>query len=455
MRPLLLLLPLAACGTDPLPADPEDAVIGPAGRCLYVNSFSRNDECKEYVGAAWTEASMAEDCAAPLPGAAAGTLELAVGCDRTSIFGECLIDAGGEEAATLVFPGQPGDSCGGLDLGCTFAGGEFAPSALCDEEGGPVVAGEVFRPFEQVCREPLAGEPEGLGPDGQVCTWQAISGATEAGRRFEDYAECDVVVTQRPYWAATATADTPANDPRLTDSAWQAEYAWATEQVQASACVCCHSAEIAPEGPSGWHLEAEPIWLDTVDDDGLAMLAGWVDSTAFGAFHADDNNGFDRSVTGLPTTDPARMQDFLAGELARRGFTAADFSDTPPFGGPLYDQLVYEAGACDAGVGVLADGTIAWRGGGARYVYVLEPDASPPGVPPNLDLPEGTLWRLDVAPTADPLTTGLAYGSVPAGTTQRWPAQGAAPALTSGQTYYLYVLADIYQPVTRCLFVAP
>jgi hypothetical protein len=75
-------------------------------------------------------------------------------------------------------------------------------------------------------------------------------------------------------------------------------------------------------------------------------------------------------------------------------------------------------------------------------------------VPPNLDLPEGTLWRLDVAWTAEALPSGVAYGGVPDGAEQAWPADGAPPALETGETYYLYVLRDVYQPLTRCLFVA-
>ena len=249
--------------------------------------------------------------------------------------------------------------------------------------------------------------------------------------------------------------DTASNDPRLSDGDWMAEYEWVTEQLEATACVCCHSETEAPDGASGWYLEAAPIWTDTLDDDGMAMMAGWVNSTAFGAFDPADNNGFDRDLTGVPAAEPERMQAFFEGELAGRGFTRADFADTPPFGGPLYDQLVYEATACRDGIGVDAQGAIAWDGGGARYLYIMTADASPPGVPPNLDLPDGTLWRVDVAPTADPIATGVTYGAVPAGATQTFPATGAPPALQSGETYYLYTLADIYQPVTRCLFEAP
>lgn len=451
LAPLLLLL---ACGT----AEPEVEDSGPSalGRCLYVNSFSDADECKEYVGSAWTAEAMQSDCDAPMPGADPGLLEVDVACDRSSILGECVIDEDGEEHASLVFPGVAGDSCDGLSLGCGFAGGEFTASELCDDNGTVVPSSSVFRPFEQVCVDPLPNEPAGAGPNGQVCTWQAISASTEEGRYYADYADCDVVRTQRPYFPAAVENTTNSNDPRLSDSAWMAEYDWVTSQVEASACVCCHSTAESPNGePSGWYLEAEPIWTDTLDDDGMAMIAGWIDSTAFGAFHPDDNNGFAREATGAPSTDPARMKAFFEGELSRRGLTEADFTTATPFGGPLYDQLQYEPSACASGEGVNADGTLTWRGGDARYIYVLDPSASAPGVPPNLDLPEGTLWRLDVAYDAEPLATGARYGTVPSGARQAYPEQGSAPTLTRGETYYLYVLADVYQPLTRCLFVAP
>ncbi len=273
--------------------------------------------------------------------------------------------------------------------------------------------------------------------------------------RYRDYASCEPVLTQRPYWPASATADTAPDDPRLSDATWQAEFSWMTAQVESSACVCCHSTDLAPDGPSGWYLEAGPIWIDSLDDDGLAMLAGWVDSTAFGAFDAEDNNGFDRSTTGLPTTDVPRMQAFLEGELRRRGLDLDDFSDTPPFGGPLYDQLFYTPEPCEAGQGITADGRIQWTGGDARYIYLLEPDSMNPGVPPNLDLPAGTVWRFDVAWDADPVASGLPYGELPPGTRQAFPEGEPAPVLQPGDALYLYVLRDIYQPITRCTFTMP
>ena len=96
-----------------------------------------------------------------------------------------------------------------------------------------------------------------------------------------------------------------------------------------------------------------------------------------------------------------------------------------------------------------------WSGGGARYVYVLEADAQAPGVPPNFDLPTGTLWSIAVPPDAASIGCGMPYGSRPEGVVQRVPAEGEAPALQSGRSYFLYVLRDVAQPITRCLFEAP
>ena len=99
---------------------------------------------------------------------------------------------------------------------------------------------------------------------------------------------------------------------------------------------------------------------------------------------------------------------------------------------------------------------MTWRQGSARYVYVMEPTSSPPGVPPNLDMPAGVLWRFDVPWTGEAVASGtITYGVAPEGTLQRAPVTGPAPALVSGTRYYLYVLADIAQPNTRCLFTAP
>lgn len=462
--------PEAASPVDPGPGpstapegttDTGSAVVstpeaGPVGRCDYVNAFSQGPECKEYVGAGWTEAAALEDCAAPGPGAAAGDFVAAAVCDREGILGECqVVDPDDGLDTNTVFPGDDPAACAGAELGCGFLGGTFLPTSVCDGDAEGVPAGEAFVPFQQVCVDPLPGEPPGTGPEGQVCTWQAVSGATEAGRHFADYASCSVVRTQRPYYPYDIEVAVAPDDARLTDAAWAEEYAWATDQFLSTSCSCCHSEGAAPDGPAGWSLDHEPIWIDGVGDEGLAMLAGWVDSTAFGAFPPEENNGFDRDTTGVPTTDVPRMVAFLEGELARRGRVRDDFAGTPAFGGPLHDQLFYEPGPCGDGQGLDAEGRLSWTGGPARYLYVMGPDSASPGVPPNLDLPEGTLWRLDVSPTADPVPSPVGYGDRPQGASQAWPVDGAPPALVSGATYYLVALLDVYQPATRCLFVAP
>ena len=443
--------------TDSAGESDSDVTETALGHCSYINPFSAGSECKEYIGSDWTPDSAEVDCDAPLPGADAGAFTLGSACDRDAILGECFIAAGEPTANTLVFPGTSAADCGGVAFGCDFAQGEFVPAEVCEGTtggGGGVDSDTAFRPFEQVCVAPISGESAGSSPDGEVCTWQAISGNTEEGRRYIDYASCEPVYTQRPYFAVDIGWETNANDPRLTDPDFQAELAWVTGQVESAACVCCHSDQIAPDGPSMWFLEAGPIWTDSLTDTGAAVMAGWVDSTAFGAFESADNNGFDRSSTGVATTDVARMLAFWEADLARRGLTRADYADAAPFGGPLYDQLVYEPSACENGEGIDADGVMTWSGGDARYVYLLQPESDNPGVPPNLDLPADTLWRLDVDWTAPPLQSGISYGSVAEDSVQAFPESGDAPPLVSGEVYYLYVLADIYQPLTRCLFTA-
>jgi hypothetical protein len=88
----------------------------------------------------------------------------------------------------------------------------------------------------------------------------------------------------------------------------------------------------------------------------------------------------------------------------------------------------------------------------ARYVYVLAEGSDNPGVPPNLDLPQGTLWRLDVLPSAAPVASGLRYGTTPAGSFQAFPERDEAPKLARGKRYQLYALRDVGLPVANCYF---
>ncbi|HEY6878795.1 MAG TPA: hypothetical protein VI299_12285, partial [Polyangiales bacterium] len=107
--------------------------------------------------------------------------------------------------------------------------------------------------------------------------------------------------------------------------------------------------------------------------------------------------------------------------------------------------------AC-AAEGVTPEGRIVWTGGDARYVYVMREESENPGVPPNLDLPEGTLFRLDVLASDPPVASGVPYGTTPAGTFQMYPERERAPELVPGTRYHLYVLADVAVPLVNCVF---
>lgn len=310
----------------------------------------------------------------------------------------------------------------------------------------------VFIPPFQDCRDPIAGESTSK-PGGKVCTNVSIAGATESGKAFSRYASCEVVRTQRPYYPKDPAKTPPTDDPRLSDKALLAELAWAKGEVAASGCVCCHDSTLATRGASQWDIEAGPLWLDTLSDSGLALFAGLADSSVLGAYPAAENHGFDRTETGIPTTDTARMKRIISAELTRRGITEAQARSVPPFGGPIYTNSVRPPEQCGAGEGVAPDGRVLFNGGSARYVYVLEAGSKNPGVPPNLDRPAGTLFRLDVLPSADALPSGLLYGKTPTGSYQDTPSKGAAPALEKGRTYHLSVLKDVGLPLANCLFV--
>ncbi|WP_437690889.1 proteinase inhibitor [Sorangium sp. So ce176] len=444
---------LGACQGDGDEAAPE-AFVAP-GRCVYTSPITQAEECRDYTGTGWTAEAAEADCQALQGGTfAAGEL-----CAYPQALGRCVLGGGTEDEYSIVLPGDDTSQCAATQRGCeTFGGGQFEPDAckgVTGETGGSGIGtgGAVFQWPEQVCVDPKEGEPAGQS-DGKVCTFGTISACTEPGRLFTDYASCEPVLTQRPYWPAPPSDfKTPSDDPRLSDPEWLGELAWVTEQTEACGCVCCHSEKAAPAtGTSNWYIEAGPVWTDSFYPTGLALAAGWVSSAALGAYPADQNNGFSRDTAGLPTTDPARMIAFFEGELERRGYTKEDFADMTPFGGPIHEQSLYEPSDCAAGEGVDAAGKITWVGGDARYVYVLSADAANPGAPPNLDLPEGTIWRLDVPWKAEPVKSGITYGEVLPNTKQGYPAQGSPEELVPGTKYYLYVWADVGIPITRCLF---
>lgn len=366
-------------------------------------------------------------------------------------------------------------ACGGSDpAGNTGGGGAGASTTTTGGAGGgttelppptlrsdvtPVTSkaqaksGVFIPPFFE-CRDPLPGET-GEGPNGQVCTHNAISGCTEPGKSFAKYASCEVVKTQRPFFPKPPAGTSAPDDPRLSDPAFMSELGWVTQQVEASGCVCCHDSTLSAGKAGEWDIAAAGIWTDSISDSGLALFTGLADSSVLGAYPAADNHGFDRTATGLPTTDTDRMKAFFMAELERRGITAEEAAATPPFGGPIYAAMIAVPKPCANEQGVAADGTVSWFGGPARYVYILEEGSKNPGVPPNLDLPEGVLWRLDVLASADAVDSGLVYGTTPAGSFQAYPETSAAPKLVPGKTYQIVSMWDVGLPSTNCLFTYP
>lgn len=310
----------------------------------------------------------------------------------------------------------------------------------------------VFIPPFRECKSPLPGET-GNGPNGTVCTNVAISGSTEADKSFAAYAACDVVRTQRPYWSAPPARVPAADDPRLSDAAYLDDLAWVKSQIASSGCVCCHDSRVVASAQ--WDIDRGPLWLDSLSDPGLALFTGLADSTVLGAYPKHENNGFDRTITGIPTNDTPRMQAILFRELERRGITREQAAAVPPFGGPIYANQVTPPGVCTAGEGVTSDGRVLWKAGGARYVYVMAESAKNPGVPPNLDLPSGTIWRLDVLARADAVQSGISYGTTPPGTFQAVPDRVRAPLLVAGTKYHFTVLRDVGVPATNCIFTYP
>jgi hypothetical protein len=307
--------------------------------------------------------------------------------------------------------------------------------------------GVVIPPFTRCELAPDAGTA-----DGSICTNIAVAGATADGLYYPDYGDCAVVRTQRPYGAQAPAGASDAGDPRLGDPTFVSELAWVTSQVQANACTCCHDSKVAPQGAAEWDISAPLIWTDTASNAAIALFSGYADSTILGHYLPSEDNGFERTTTGLPSTDATRMQAFWNAELARRGMTEAQAAAVPPFGGPLITEYTATPKACVQGIGVDASGTITWGGVGARYIYLLDRSAANPLLPPDEDLPPGIVWRLDVLASADALDSGISYGVTPPGTFQHVPATGRALALKHGTTYHLFILQDIGIVSENCLF---
>ncbi|WP_437302245.1 hypothetical protein [Sorangium sp. So ce388] len=317
--PLLAALPACGGGGDDEPA--PDAVFG---HCDYVNSFTEEDECREYRGASWTDAGARADCDEE-----AGALSDGA-CARAATLGTCVIPAGEGMSIHVIASGDDTSMCSTVGQACeSFARGDFEPTADCEGKLDDPPPQPVEPEAELVCNEPLEGEPPGQSEGGQVCTWRSMSGCTEPGRNFADYVSCDPLYDVRGYYPAPPMPEaTP--DPRLGDPAYAAELTWVKEQIESCSCVCCHQGSVTPAGAAIWDTEFEGNFVSSFSPWGLAFMAGYVKSSIFGSRAPEENNGFSRDVSGTPTTDIDRMVNFFTEELSHRGYAPEDFSADSP-----------------------------------------------------------------------------------------------------------------------------
>lgn len=443
----------AGCGPGDVEGEVPESIFA---HCVYDDSMSGAQQCKELRGSGWTDTLADEECARNDVSPSSGGCPFA----QAEQLGSCLLTRADDRIVLVVVPGEEPDRCNVTQNGCeVFGGGLWVPAPTC---GGDVDLDDLYDaenyavPAYETCVEPLDGV-EGQSEGGQVCTVTLIGACTEERRNYADYGNCEDVRTQQPYNASIPNALASQPDPRMDDPAYAAEVEWVRAQANACACACCHS-NVAPEGAAVWNTDHEGNWVNTFSNFGIAFGARVIDSSLLGSFGPGENNGFTRLTAGIPSTDEARMKRFFEAEMEHRGITPADFADYNRIPVPFDAQDKFVPEPCESGQGMTSDGALLWSGGRARIVYVLAEGTANPGVPPDRDIPEGTLWRVDTVPPAVPMKTGeVRYGQIPEGSRQVFPANAddAPVALTSGETYYLYAQTDLMLPTTRCTFVAP
>ncbi len=172
------------------------------------------------------------------------------------------------------------------------------------------------------------------GFDKIVCVHTFISGCTEEGRNYAEDVSCPTVRTQgRPFRPIKAPVEPSPSDPRLQDAAFMEELRWATTQVRSCGCACCHDTSVMKDFAL-WDINKPYVWIEQMTRRGVVILSGQLSSTSLGSISPEDNNGFDRSQTGAPSTDPARFKAFFQAEANRRGITAEEIAKMRPLNIP-------------------------------------------------------------------------------------------------------------------------
>ena len=290
----------------------------------------------------------------------------------------------------------------------------------------------------------------------ELCVNDFVTANVPEGFGFTDLLSCNHVYTQGPPWFAKPERVYESEDSLLDDPAYVEEANWVADQVLTSGCACCHSSGSGSDNVSGFDSHAPGVWTDTMENFQLAMFAGFIeDSKKFGHYDPADNHGFDRSVAMYASTDTDRMTDFFISEFERRGGTQEDIDEAQRRFDSQFGRFDQDPTECIDPFEGLIDGKLTWNGDGARQIDIMETDAKAPTYPPNLHLPEGTIWAVFLDVDGTPMESGtVSPGVLPEGAKQYWPIDDSeVPVLESGKTYKLFVTPDAILPwLTNCTF---
>ena len=427
------------------------------------NPFSMCGECKDYVGASWTMTTATTDCERTN-----GTLQPAVACEVPAALGRCMIRGAMPDATRITFPGSDASQCAITQTGCTvFARGEFVPAGVCAAGGNGGVTGDAGATDAATTTDASTSAAEGVSPahadvpratSGRCPRATALAVRCAPGtpspppprsrRRYDDYASCEHVRTQRPYYPVPSAATPSTPDTCMQDATYVvvSSTGCVGRWSRARACAATPSAW-RRRGASNWYVEALGNWTNGFDASGLALGADLDRLHLLRRLSPRCRTKASRGrCRALPSTDPARMRDFFERELMHRGFYPRGLrAHRDPSADRSTANRSYQPTACAEGRGVDADGTVRWGSAALRATCTcsMRASANPRRSTRTSTLPRGTRWRVDVAPTSSPVVSGIKYGRVPNGATQRFPETGAPAPLQPGAMYYLYVLLDV------------
>ncbi len=189
-----------------------------------------------------------------------------------------------------------------------------------------LVANSAFA-YPRVCRTPEGGgEP--------VCTNVFISGCSVEGANYAEEVSCETVRHQgRPFRKVPAPRPPNPQDARLEDPDFMGELGWVTRQVRSCGCACCHDTSKLSDFAM-WDINKPFVWIAQMTNRGIVIMSGQLPSSGFGDIAASENNGFDRSQTGAPTTDVERFKAFFKTEADRRGITPEEIAKMKPLNPP-------------------------------------------------------------------------------------------------------------------------